>query len=818
MIRYLLLVLCCCIWETAIGQLFINELCASNDLTIEDEFGDSSDWIELYNAGNTAINLANYYLSDNPNELQKWPFPDWTLPPQQYLLVFASDRDVTNIYAHTNFKLSAGGESVILSSADGEIIDQLTYAALATDQSFGRRLDGQTALALFTVPSPGWSNNNAEGTGFTATPSWSRAAGQLGDDNTVNIGRIPENATVYFTRDGSLPTTDSERYIEAISIDTTTTLRAVAIAPGELPSTAITATYFTPESQHALPIIAITGEPYDLWSWERGILVDGGPNASTEWPYYGANYWTEEAIPVHVEFFNSDGNLEIAWPAETKPHGGRGARPNPMKPLRISMKKQYGVRSVTYPFFPDRERTTYQRLVLRNASGDYNNAHFRDAFLARYFIKSGLNLDVLAHRPVVVYVNGAYYGMENMREKSDQYYLQNNYGVDIDNLDLLEEDTMVVLGDFSRFDSMLEYVTTHDMANEAYYAQAQQFFDVENIAEGFIVQTAVNNGDWLHNNIKFWRERNRSDARWRYIIFDMDIAMGRHSWADYDEDSFGKRLASLPEDNKHSNLFLALLDNEGFRNNFLNRYADLLNTIFRTENWHRELDSTIAEIDPEMPRYFKKWTWPGYTVWQEERLPILYEYARQRAPYARQHLMDYFGLTNDVQLSLSTYPAEAGTIHINTITPEELPWDGYYFNGVPINLRIEAKPGYTFSHWGSTHTITAPNQQEQIRYNFAQDDAIVAYFAEAPEEISLSVSVASANWLSAQIALPKPQMVSWQLYDVQGRLLRHYAPQLLDGGEQTKNIELPNQLAAGAYLLQASTEQGIISSSFGVVR
>ncbi len=800
-------------WSVS-GQVLINELCASNDETILDEYGESSDWIELYNAGEETADLSGHYLSDDLADPSKWQLPNITLSPEEFLLIFASDRDEYGVNLHTNFKLSAGGESVLLSDENGMILDQIQFPELGTDQSMGRLPDGSPQWALFSAPTPNGSNDDAAGSGFTDPPSWETTGHFFDNATSISLSHPDANARIYFTRDGSMPSETDELYAGAIQVDTTTAIRAVAIVDGKLPSVVASRTFFI-DDEHNVPVVSIIGEPDNFWSWEYGILVDGGPNAEEEWPFWGANYWSEEEYPIHAEFFTEDGDLGIAFAADTEVHGGRGARTRPMKPLRILVKKKYGSSTIEYPFFPDRERTTYKRLVLRNASGDYNNAHMRDAFLARYFIQNGLNLDVLAHRPAAVFINGVYYGQANLREKSDVYYLKHNYGVDIDEVDLLEEDTIVVAGDFVAFDSMYQYVIDHDLSQDEYFQQANAYFDTENIAEGFIVQSALNNGDWLHNNTKYWRER-KADARWRYFIFDLDIAMGRHGWSDYYNNNLDSLISPLARrGNRHALLFERLLANEGYRHYFVNRYADLFNTIFRPENFRAEVDRSVAEIDPEMPRHFSRWTWPGYNTWKNDRVQRLYDYLEERPAHAREDVQEYFGLSNQVELALQTFPPEAGRVRVNTIESVDLPWDGIYFNGVPVELEILPNPGFTFSHWQSENTILEPDANTTIRYNFEIDDRITAHFSDAPDGMVMKTFVDADQQLQILLQLPEAKQVSLGLYDMSGRFLQPIDEASLSVGLQTYELPVAD-LPAGMYVVSAFGNDEVVSSRFVV--
>ncbi len=139
--------------------LFINELMASNSTTILDPQGDADDWIELKNTGTTTIDLGGMYLSDKTTNPLKWQFPaGTTIAAGGYLLVWADDDDGDSPGLHTNFKLSAGGESVVLSDIDARdnaVIDSVDFPAQTTDVSYGRSPEGSGAFQALATASPG---------------------------------------------------------------------------------------------------------------------------------------------------------------------------------------------------------------------------------------------------------------------------------------------------------------------------------------------------------------------------------------------------------------------------------------------------------------------------------------------------------------------------------------------------------------------------------------------------------------------------------------------------------------------------------------
>jgi hypothetical protein len=146
-----------------IEDLVINEFMASNDVTQADQDGEFDDWIEFYNNSDTAIDLEGYFLSDDADELMKWPFPAGaSIAGNGYLIVWADD-DEDQDGLHANFKLSAAAEAVFLVNADGSIVDEVSYIDQLTDTSYGRYPNG---TGDFQLMSPTF---NAENMGTTST-------------------------------------------------------------------------------------------------------------------------------------------------------------------------------------------------------------------------------------------------------------------------------------------------------------------------------------------------------------------------------------------------------------------------------------------------------------------------------------------------------------------------------------------------------------------------------------------------------------------------------------------------------------------------
>ena len=803
--RLLIIIIFSLICQAASAQIFINEVCSDNESIIADEEGDYEDWIELYNGGNSEVNLEGYFLSDNEQQLDKWSFPDIEIPANGYLLLYASGKDFNGQHTHTNFKLSKEGEKLILSSPQSDILNQWFIPKLSEDHSYGRQPDGSENITYFFDPSPELSNNNSSTYNFASPPAFINSQYFNEESTSVEIDCNQPDCQIFYTTDGSIPDENSFLYNGPFVIDTTTTIRTSAISPTLLLSPPATRTYFIQEN-HELPVIALATSPENLWDWENGIFVEG-PNADSIYPFFGANFWSDTEIPIHFEFFE-DEELKVEYPLGAKVHGGKGARTTAMKPLRLLAKTSFGTNIVDYPFFKNRTNTKFERLVLRNASGDFNIGHMRDGFLARYFINEGFKIDALSDQPVVVYINGTYYGVMHLREKIDKFYLQYNYGIDPDNIDLLEEDTLIIEGDFNTFDLHESFVLNNELSNTSNFDIAADYFDLESLSDYVICQTFVNNTDWPSNNLKYWRERT-TDAKWRYLLFDMDIAMARHGWSKASTNTFANKMQR--EDVRMVMIFKSFLENETFRNYFINRYLDLVNTSFQAENFIAEITRSRDELDFDIKRHLPAWG-KTYGRWYDIEIPKLIKYANERPAYARQYLLEYFGLVSEDLITVHTFPQNAGAVEINTISvsKDQMPWNGYYFNEIPIQLSVIPEPGFTFKHWESSLSAEKISSDLSITVHPRNGEIFSAVFEHSPSKFNLSLFPNPvSDVLTLNFNAPNSGNVQINIYDAIGRQLFSLTDQIIITGDNEMELNI-NQLDQGIFIIE------VIGSDFSV--
>lgn len=646
---------------------------------------------------------------------------------------------------HTNFKLDGNGETIYLSNPSQTVVDMFNFPYMQTDHSFGRLPDANSLLFYFEIPTPDSTNNNSIGSnGYVTDPLFTLPAGFYSGSQTLSLSCNTLGSVIRYTTDGSIPKQTSPLYSSPIPIDSTMAIRARAfVSSGLLPSETITNTYFINDSA-TLPVISLSTNPGNLFDWNSGIYVLG-PNADTVIPFFNANFWQEWEIPAHIEYFDKQKNRAFAQGVGLEIQGNY-SRSNPQKSFKVKARGDYGSSTIDYQFFPEKEIVSFKQIILRNAGNDWNALHFRDAAIHKLSQKKTA-LDIQDYQPCLVFINGEYWGVYNIREKINEDYIAENHGVDPDSVDLLQYNGFVMDGSFDNFELFATFVLNNDLSDSANYDTVSAWLDIDNFIDYFVVETYSENGDWLPNNVRFWREQ-KNGAKWRHILWDLDF-FGT-TWWSFTASSLDTNL------NKpfsfQSVLFSKLVQNLEFRNQFINRYADLLNTIFIPDYVKDFVASIHDTLDPEMQRHFARWGYGtlypafgldgqgSYNDWKNFNLSQLNTFINYRPTTARNQIENTFSLKQQVPVTFNVYPPGAGKIELNTIELDTFPWAGIYFDSVPITFKAVPNPGYQFAFWQSTILIPNPDFNQSIKINVDTPDVFTAYFFGSPDTNRIAFS------------------------------------------------------------------------------
>jgi len=615
----------------------------------------------------------------------------------------SEDLDISDVLLHTNFKILSTGETLMLSNSVGTVVDSIYSEVMSSDISRGRQPDGDPAWLFFGEPTPGSGNITTGFLGVMEPPTVSQVGDPFSNPGYITFESNIPDAVLYYTLDGSFPDTTSTLYTDPIYVASNTVIRAVATKPGWLNSKPITHSYLF-DYDGILPIVSLSTNPEHFWDNDSGIYVMG-PNASTDFPYFGANFWQDWERPIHIEMFEPNGELGFSIDGGVKIYGAY-SRANPQKSLSIFARGMYGYPEINYQVFPDKNIDQFEAIVLRNSGNDWNTSHFRDGLVSK--IASQADVSAQAYRPAVVYLNGVYWGILNIREKINEHFLASHFAIDPENIDLLEDNNEVIHGDASHYLDLLNFIDENEISDPETYSVISNTMNIDNYIRYTITQIFVDNWDWPGNNIKYWRPRT-PEGYWRWILFDADFAFGLFTPNGYTHDMF--EFATLPDGPSatiwgwdpwwpnppwSTYLLRTLLDNESFRNNFINQFADLLNTTFEPDEILNTVDEITDLLADEMPDHTARWG-SNVSTWNNN-VDILRNFVFYRNAFVWSHMQSHFNLTGTYQIFLNQ-SGGGGSINVNSISINDFPWQGQYCDLIPIQIKAVPDPGYRFVEW-----------------------------------------------------------------------------------------------------------------------
>jgi len=646
----------------------INEFMAKNSNTIQDEDGDYSDWIELYNTGNSTINLLNYSLSDDVNNPTKWVFPEVHILPNSFILIYASDKnrlDTTEL--HTNFKISASGEELLLTNNSGVVIDQTDPVELSSDQSYCRVPDGSANWIVSDTPSPNATNN------FSNQLIFSHQEGFYSASFLLSINSLLGDS-IYYTLNGDIPTESSNLFCDSIlirdrstdpniiseipttpeqslisykawespkdTIDKATILRCASYRNGVRTSKIYTKTYFVDSEivgKYSMPVISLITEEGNFFDSDSGIYVPGIYFDSNN-PEFSGNYFMsgeEWERDIHIEYFEPSGKLGFSQDAGVRIHGGK-TRHAAQKTLRLYARDEYGKKYFNYKLLPNRKVNKYKRFLLRTTMGDWGGQTIIKDALAQN-ISATLNVDYQDFRPVIVFLNGEYWGIHTIRDRIDERYIEYLYNIDKDLVEFHE-------GESVAYNNLMEYIENNSLSNNSNYEYVKTQIDISNYIDYTIAELFFNNYDWPANNMKLWRKL--PDGKWRWVFYDIDAGFGDENYNMLLHATKNDSSVTWPNSPSSTFLFRNLLQNELFKTEFINRYAEILNNDFDTDIMINKLNSIKQIYFPEITSHINRWNYPNSLAqWEDDIENNILSYIEKRPCVVREHIMSFFELS-----------------------------------------------------------------------------------------------------------------------------------------------------------------------------
>lgn len=686
-------------------DLVINEFLASNSTILADpDDAEFSDWIEIVNVSANEVDLSGYCLTDNLDNPAKWQFSGGaTIPAGGYLVIWADGKDKVGNAIHTSFKLEKSGEEIGLFSPLLDPIDSLVFGMQDTDISYGRDPNNGISWYFFSQPTPG-TVNNTDGFLKAEIPEFSLEAGFYSIPQALVLTTASGDAEIRYTLDNTIPDESSELYTGPITIDTragepeayslirtnqdpfpwlpdwvppageifkATVVRARAFEAGKIPSKPVTYTYFVdPEIDQryqTIVVISLVTDPENLFNDQTGIYVPGVNHQPGD--SESGNYFQDWEKPAHIEFFESGGIKAFSQDVGIKIQGGSSPA-SPQKGLHVFARNEYGNNRIEYPIFWNsrskaKNLTEFKRFIIRAWGSMICGTLFSDAYAQSLFEES--DLDIQAYRPAVVFINGEYWGLHEIREANkNSWYYQYHYGIDRDNpgFDLLEHEgsginpcTVVDEGDANHWNIMANYIMTHDMSDPDNFNFIKGWIDIGNFITylGHCIYTCK--WDWPNNNDGSWRPRT-SVGKWKWMQFDMETSFGvatelgpEYAMLDVEYDMLKHTFegVSLPLFGQYGPHHIAqrLLENGAFRNAFIQWFNSHMQNELLPENMLARLDNMVAEIEPYMEEYRNRWPFviDFDTDW-DHSIQMVRNFIQLRPGYMNQHLLEMFGTTS----------------------------------------------------------------------------------------------------------------------------------------------------------------------------
>ncbi len=767
---------------SATAALKITEIMPSNISTIISDIYDYNGYIEIYNDGDQ-VDLNGWTVTN-----EKEGKTEWTLRLAQshnvkkgYNLLFFAKDDVSETDGNTagnmnplfigtvSQKLTSDAGKLTLTNGSQTI--SIEYPKQYPHISYG---DGG-----YMIPSPGTDNTAAyKISDRVASPTFSGTNPGVvyaGGSATVQLQCSTDGAKIYYTLDGSMPTEEKGTvYSSPIALDKTAIVRARAYKDGKLYSDVVTGSYLFTDEIYAtcgtskLPIVSISSNDEHFYDNQLGLCVKGtnGAQSTCSTDNNRANYYQKWTRPANFEYI-VDGKVVDNQEVEVGVFGAC-SRQHSVKSFKIKANKRTGSNKFQYTkFFKDRSYTKYKALALRNGgNGFYMHPRWREGFMQS--IVKGLNVDYQAYQPVAYFLNGEYKGLMGLRERTDEDYIESNYGYEEDEIEYLRVMKEVgkyvaQIGTDEAYYNMEQYAASNSVDAD-FYNKLSQMMDIDEYIDYNIIQQFIANTDWLNNNIKVWRKKDGGKFRW--ILFDTDFGLSTSSNSSNDMLNFcltgnstdntntggqtvpgggimpggggwpgGAWFGGSIVEQKYCTLFKGCMQNEDFKYHFLDRYTYLLETLFTQTRITTVCDSISALVKEEACATIEAGNIGGGTQQQyDNAIQSMINFAQQRPAAIERQLIAHYGVQStkanvSVRMSFSGNAPEYKFL-VNKIANTS-DYSRQLYIGERLKVELRVPTGYKIQSWkinGETKNGTATSYLDTVASSgmnievlFAQD-------------------------------------------------------------------------------------------------
>ncbi len=725
---------------------------ASLNLDWLDMDGDDPSWVEVYNAGTVSANLKGWALVENLKEPKKWVMGDEVIAAKSFRTIFCDKKNISSVAGiadgknadgkilrsrpHTNWKMDKKGGTIYLVDPSNGIRDSVAYPELAGGVSWGI-VDGGD-WKYFGTPTPERPNTEAtayDGMAPSVDFSSIKSGFYNGPEVTINPPSVEAGVTLRCTTDGSAPTASSEEFNSPKTFSKNTPLRCSAFKNGTLTKEVITKTIFVGETVK-MPVVAVSVDPVFFQKHYVHASTDGcGPKCAP------TGLFEDVELPVHVEYFPNGSSSD--GPAFGVNAGislmGNWSRLENKKSVAIVMREEYEDGKIHYPLFETRKETanTFRGFNLRNNGNRYVSDYLEDAMAGA--LLEGTNVDYQRSRQVVVYYNGKYYGIHDMRERENKHFVETNYGIDANSVEIIKHlghDISSNMGSTSNWTDLLDLVNKNDAVSDADYATVKTMMDVGSFAEYMAFEIYMHNGDWPGNNVRAWRS---PDQPYKFMVYDLDHGMD-WSWTACGEFSTNEQATGTNMFNwiasggcKHetdnrsfASIFNHLIKNANFKRLFINRSAILFQNYVNSNRVKATLEAMAQTLNSdETTRDLDEMERRDYYNACGDKFSIsgscMKTWATNRDGTVISDYKQKFGLGDMITVNIN---ASGGSVLVDGMKLPSSSYAGQFFSGNAIELTAVPAAGGMFTGWSDGVTdnprIVTPAAGATYTANFSK--------------------------------------------------------------------------------------------------
>ena len=404
---------------------------------------------------------------------------------------------------------------------------------------------------------------------------------------------------------------------------------------------------------HGLPAVSLCADSLDLFDYERGIFVPGIYFDSL-WPYFTGNYFMkgrEWERLCNFEFCEPDSiGVGVNQQVGLRTHGNQ-SRWRSHKGMKIYARMEYGKKRLKYKFFEDLSINSFKHIVLKPFSAAWNGSGCKDYITSR--MAEPLDLETLASRPVVLFLNGEYWGIYYVAEKPDEHYLEDHFGVDIEEVNIINNWEEAEHGSILNFDALYQWMLQADLSDSVQYDFAKTYIDIENFIDYYVLELFAANLDWPANNVRIWQ---LGDGKFRWIFFDGDACLEEQTFdvfanATYEGDE------TYPSSRRATLFFRRLLENGQFREQFRDRFNYLVTRELSYAVTKTYFDYIKQALEGEVQNQVDRFNSPGnYGTWVYYCMAVIDLFLNERPDKIIETLNYSFGVTDLEVTEFQCYP------------------------------------------------------------------------------------------------------------------------------------------------------------------